>query len=51
LQKAFLLGRLFWLQPEKTKGKIQAKDGLQTPYGVYSYQAMPFDLKNAGATY
>jgi hypothetical protein len=45
--KAFLFGRIFWLQPDQ----VEKKTAFITPYGVFCYQVMPFGLKNAGATY
>ena len=35
----------------RLKEEDQDKIAFITPYGVYCYQAMPFGLKNAGATY
>jgi hypothetical protein len=33
------------------KKEDEEKTAFITPYGVFSYQVMPFGLKNAGATY
>jgi hypothetical protein len=33
------------------KKEDEEKTAFITPYGVFYYQVMPFDLKNAGATY
>jgi hypothetical protein len=30
---------------------MKKKTAFITPYGVFYYQVMPFDLKNTGATY
>jgi hypothetical protein len=35
----------------KLKVEDEEKTAFIMPYGVYSYQVMPFGLKNAGATY
>jgi hypothetical protein len=35
----------------KLKKEYEEKTAFITPYGVFCYQVMPFDLKNAGATY
>jgi hypothetical protein len=35
----------------KLKKEDEEKTAFITPYGVFCYQVMPFDLKNAGATY
>jgi hypothetical protein len=35
----------------KLKREDEEKPAFITPYGVFCYQVMPFDLKNAGATY
>jgi hypothetical protein len=35
----------------KLKKEDEEKIACITPYGVFCYQVMPFDLKNAGATY
>jgi hypothetical protein len=35
----------------KLKVEDKKKTAFITSYGVYSYQVMPFELKNAGATY
>jgi hypothetical protein len=51
LCKAFLPGCILRLQPDQVKGGRQRKTTFITPYGVYCYQVIPFDLKNAGATY
>jgi hypothetical protein len=51
VRKAFLLGRILWLQPDQVKEGRQRKMAFITPYGVFCYQVMPFGLKNTGATY
>jgi hypothetical protein len=51
VRKAFLLGRVFWLQPDQTEERRRGKTAFITPYSVFCYQVMPFGLKNAGATY
>jgi hypothetical protein len=51
VHKAFLPGRIFWLQPDQTEERRRGKTAFITPYGVFCYQVMPFGLKNAGATY
>jgi hypothetical protein len=51
MRKAFLFGRIFWLQPDQAEKEDEEKIAFITPYGVFCYQVMPFGLKNAGATY
>jgi hypothetical protein len=45
LCKAFLLGCIFRLQTDQIKVEDKEKVAFITPYGVYSYQVMPFGLK------
>jgi hypothetical protein len=51
VRKAFLPGRIFWLQPDQAKERRRGKTAFIKPYSVFCYQVMPFGLKNAGATY
>jgi hypothetical protein len=51
VRKAFLPGRIFWLQPNQVEERRRRKIAFITPYGVFCYEVMPFGLKNAGATY
>jgi hypothetical protein len=51
VRKAFLPGRIFWLQPDQAKERRRGKTAFITPYGMFCNQVMPFGLKNAGATY
>jgi dsDNA-binding SOS-regulon protein len=51
MRKAFLFGRIFWLQPDQIEKEDEEKMAFITPYEVFCYQVMPFSLKNAGATY
>jgi hypothetical protein len=51
VRKAFLPGRIFWLQPDQVEERRRRKNSFITPYDVFCYQVMPFGLKNAGATY
>jgi hypothetical protein len=51
VREAFLLGRIFWLQPDQAEERRRRKKAFITPYGAFCYQVMPFGLKNAGATY
>ena len=44
-------GRLFGLPSDKDEESDQIKTSFTTPYGNYCYVTMPFDLKDAGATY
>jgi hypothetical protein len=49
--KAFIPGRIFWLQPDQVEERRRRKTTFITPYSVFCYQVMPFGLKNVGATY
>jgi hypothetical protein len=51
VRKAFLPGRIFWLQPDQAKERRRGKIAFITPYGVFCYQVIAFGLKNTGATY
>jgi hypothetical protein len=49
--QGFLPERILRLQPDQAKGRRRRKNSIITPYRVCCYQAMPFSVKNAGATY